>query len=72
MIRVGFYILIERKILGYFNNRLGPNKIGILGLIQFLVDLIKLIFKENLILIVYLKIRYYLFIIILFLLRFFI
>nr|AAW24412.1 NADH dehydrogenase subunit 1 [Maconellicoccus hirsutus] len=47
MISVGFFILLERKVLGYLNNRLGPNKILFKGLFQFLMDLVKLIFKEN-------------------------
>lgn len=56
IISVGFFILIEQKILGYINNRLGPNKIFLKGLIQFLSDFIKLILKDN----IYLNIINYL------------
>lgn len=70
MISVGFYMLIERKFLGYVNNRKGPNKIIFLGFFQFIVDLIKLLCKENLNLIFFVKFSYYFFIMFLFLIRF--
>lgn len=62
--------MIERKRLGYINNRLGPNKIFFVGLIQFLIDSFKLLIKDNLNLIFFNKISYYFFIIILFFIRF--
>nr|YP_010624563.1 NADH dehydrogenase subunit 1 [Matsucoccus matsumurae]WBG67622.1 NADH dehydrogenase subunit 1 [Matsucoccus matsumurae]WRQ20341.1 NADH dehydrogenase subunit 1 [Matsucoccus matsumurae] len=46
ILNVGFYMMIERKVLGFINLRNGPNKIFFLGLIQFLGDMIKLLFKE--------------------------
>jgi len=42
---VCFLTLLERKILGYVQNRKGPNKVRILGLLQPLLDGGKLIFK---------------------------
>lgn len=42
-----FYRLAERKIIGYIQCRKGPNKVGILGLLQPVRDGIKLIIKEN-------------------------
>lgn len=48
MLRIGFYLLIERKLISLIHYRLGPNKILYLGLLQFLLDLLKLIFKEYL------------------------
>ena len=45
---MGFYLIIERKIIGLVHYRLGPNKVVYLGLLQFLLDLIKLILKEYL------------------------
>lgn len=48
---VGFAYLtyMERKFLGRFQNRYGPNRAGPLGLLQPVADGVKLIFKEELI-----------------------
>jgi len=46
IISVAFLTLIERKLLRYIQLRKGPNKLGIIGILQPFSDAIKLIFKE--------------------------
>lgn len=45
---VGFYTLLERKILSYIQVRKGPNKVSLGGIPQPLADAIKLFLKEGL------------------------
>ncbi len=40
-------IWVERRMLGVWQDRLGPNRVGPLGLLQVLADSIKLFFKED-------------------------
>nr|UJH93387.1 NADH dehydrogenase subunit 1 [Neoheterobothrium hirame] len=42
---VFFFVLVERKILGVCQSRLGPQKVSFLGLLQSLSDFIKLLGK---------------------------
>nr|YP_010534929.1 NADH dehydrogenase subunit 1 [Modiolus modulaides]UYA96812.1 NADH dehydrogenase subunit 1 [Modiolus modulaides] len=46
LVAVAWYTMFERKVLGYIMNRKGPNKVGMLGLIQPLADGAKLFSKE--------------------------
>jgi NADH-quinone oxidoreductase subunit H len=40
-------IWVERRLLGFFNDRLGPNRVGPWGILQSVADVIKLITKED-------------------------
>ncbi len=44
---VAYCILLERKVCAWIQDRIGPNRVGPLGLFQPLADGIKLFFKED-------------------------
>src|SRR5262245_12563239 len=46
---VGNIVLVERKVAGWIQDRVGPNRAGPWGLLQPLADGIKFIFKEDIV-----------------------
>ena len=49
MMLATFYTWAERRLLGRFTNRLGPNRAGPFGLLQALADAVKLLTKEDIV-----------------------
>lgn len=46
MLMVAYLTYIERKVIGYMQQRIGPNRVGPRGWLQPIADAIKLMFKE--------------------------
>ncbi len=46
---VAYTVLAERKVLGWIQGRIGPNRVGPWGVLQPFADLFKFIFKEDIV-----------------------
>jgi len=49
LVFAGWLVLGERKLLGWMQVRLGPNRVGPWGLLQPMADIVKLLTKEDLV-----------------------
>ena len=49
MVLVPILIYLERRLLGRFQNRVGPNRVGPFGVLQPIADAIKIMTKEDII-----------------------
>ena len=49
LLGAGLFSWVERRLIGRFHNRVGPNRWGPFGMLQPMADLVKLLTKEDLI-----------------------
>jgi len=46
MVSVAYLTYFERRVIGFMQSRIGPNRVGYFGLLQPIADALKLMFKE--------------------------
>nr|AGK36343.1 NADH dehydrogenase subunit 1 [Aleurocanthus woglumi] len=46
LLSIAFFTLMERKVISFSQNRMGPNKVSLIGILQPISDAIKLLSKE--------------------------
>jgi len=49
LLSIAFLTLAERKVMGSSQRRIGPNVVGIFGILQPIADGLKLVLKETII-----------------------
>ncbi|MDT8854176.1 NADH-quinone oxidoreductase subunit NuoH [Paracoccaceae bacterium Fryx2] len=47
LVAAGVFTWVERRVLGFFQERLGPNRVGYFGFMQWVADTVKLLTKED-------------------------
>lgn len=47
LVAAGVFTWVERRVLGFFQERLGPNRVGPYGFLQWVADTVKLLTKED-------------------------